>query len=79
MPDTVFSPSNAFEVLIDKMNSEHADLVLGVFPTDEPEHFAPVEFDNSGRVIITEDKPIAAKFNNTWGIALWTAEFWNFF
>jgi glucose-1-phosphate thymidylyltransferase len=79
MPDTLFSPANSFEHLIDLLENSQADLVLGVFPTDEPQHFAPVEFDETGKVLNIEEKPLNPKVNNAWGIAVWTPAFWSFF
>lgn len=79
MPDTVFSPANAFQCIISEFELKNADLVLGVFPTDEAEHFAPVEFDEFGRVTGIEEKPLHPKVNNAWGIAVWNKRFWDFF
>lgn len=47
-------------------------------PTDEPEHFAPVGFNDDDKVISTVDKPAHAEFNNTWSIAVSTEAFWSF-
>jgi len=79
MPDTVFSPATGFQDIIQKLNNENADLVLGVFPTDEARHLAPVEFDTDGRVLNIWEKPEVPKYNNAWGIAVWNEKFWNFF
>jgi glucose-1-phosphate thymidylyltransferase len=79
MPDTVFSPANAFQSIIKEFELKNADLVLGVFPSDEAEHLAPVEFDEYGKVVGIEEKPLHPKVNNAWGIAVWNTNFWNFF
>lgn len=79
MPDTIFSPVTAFQCLIEKLKREDADLVLGVFPTHEASHFAPVEFNEEGVVLDIWEKPEVPLYNNAWGIAAWTAEFWRFF
>ena len=79
MPDTVFSPGNAFRDLISKLTADSADLVLGVFPTNEAKHLAPVEFDKAGRVIQIWEKPNDPKYNNAWGIAVWRPSFWAYF
>lgn len=79
MPDTLFSPAGAFADLEQKLHSENADLVLGVFPTDEAQHLAPVEFAENGRVLNIWEKPPLPKFNNTWGIAIWNSNFWTYF
>lgn len=79
LPDTQFSPQNAFAFLLDKWRRMNADLVLGIFPTDEPQHLAPVELDPSGKILAIQDKPKCPKFMNTWGLALWNANFWALF
>jgi glucose-1-phosphate thymidylyltransferase len=79
MPDTVFSPPDAFESVNRMLEEKDADLVLGVFPTDEAKHFAPVEFDSDGRVISIWEKPEHPKVNHVWGIAAWTPVFWEYF
>jgi glucose-1-phosphate thymidylyltransferase len=79
LPDAQFTPTNAFDTLLHKMQQENADLVLGVFPTDEPQFLAPVELNSMGRVINVEEKPLQPKFMNAWGIAIWKESFWSFF
>ncbi|MBS1599970.1 MAG: hypothetical protein JST75_17215 [Bacteroidetes bacterium] len=79
LPDTQFFPATAFKAMIQKMEKENADLVLGIFPTDEPQCFAPVELDQDDRVISIEDKPAFPKFFNAWGLAIWNINFWKFF
>jgi len=79
LPDTQFSPTTGFKSLIQKMEEENADLVLGIFPTDEPQCFGTVELGEDDRVIRIDDKPVVPKYFNAWGIALWNNNFWNFF
>jgi len=79
MPDTMFFPPTAFQSILKKLEQEDADLVLGVFPTKEASHFAPVEFATNGMVLNIWEKPDIPLFNNVWGIAVWTKRFWDFF
>jgi glucose-1-phosphate thymidylyltransferase len=79
MPDTVFSPATAFQSIIRVFHEKNADLVLGVFPTEEAHHFAPVEFDNEGKVLNIWEKPTRPQYNNAWGIAVWAKNFWEYF
>jgi glucose-1-phosphate thymidylyltransferase len=79
MPDTVFSPPTAFVDIIAELELKNADLVLGVFPTDEASHFAPVEFDENNKVVNIWEKPEFPKYSNAWGIAIWTSTFWEYF
>ncbi|MFC0513599.1 nucleotidyltransferase family protein [Mucilaginibacter angelicae] len=79
MPDTIFSPPTAFRDIITELQTKNADLVLGIFPTDEAQHFGPVEFDATGKVLQVWEKPAEPKVNNAWGIAVWNSRFWDFF
>jgi len=79
LPDTQFFPQNAFVQIIEKLKTEDADLVLGVFPTNEPNSLAPVELKQNGQVIKIDEKPLHSEIMNTWGIAVWNSTFWNFF
>ena len=78
LPDTVFHPQSCFRDMVEKLEATNADLVLGVFPTNEPQHLAPVEIGENGKVISLEDKPVNPKFTNAWGTALWTSRFWDY-
>jgi glucose-1-phosphate thymidylyltransferase len=79
LPDTQFCPQSGFNDLSARLEKEGADLVLGIFPTDEPQHLAPVELDDTGKVLGIEDKPTLPRFRNAWGTALWNSRFWAFF
>ncbi|HTR30742.1 MAG TPA: sugar phosphate nucleotidyltransferase [Puia sp.] len=79
LPDTRFEPSTAFIPLLSCLTEKKADLLLGIFPTEEASHFAPVEIDHLGRITGIEEKPQLPKAPNTWGIAAWTDKFVDFF
>jgi glucose-1-phosphate thymidylyltransferase len=79
LPDTQFCPQSGFNDLSARLEKQRADLVLGIFPTDEPQHLAPVELDDVGKVLCIEDKPALPRFNNAWGTAVWNSRFWAFF
>jgi glucose-1-phosphate thymidylyltransferase len=79
LPDTRFEPVTAFIPMLACLAANNADLVLGIFPTDEASHFAPVEMDGGGKITGIEEKPRIPKMNNTWGIAVWTDKFVEFF
>jgi glucose-1-phosphate thymidylyltransferase len=61
------------------MQERDADLVLGIFPTNEASNFAPTEFEVSGKVLNIWEKPAVPEFDNTWGIAVWNKNFWDYF
>ena len=78
MPDTVFLPGDAIAQVHARRVATGADLVLGVFPVDEPERLGPVEIGPDGSVIHVHDKPGHTPHRNTWGVASWTARFADF-
>lgn len=74
LPDTILSPRDALL----RMTQKEADVVLGVFPSDEPERLAPVELDPQGAVLKVHDKPENPPAQNTWGAMLWSSRFTDF-
>ncbi|MFQ5470231.1 MAG: sugar phosphate nucleotidyltransferase [Gammaproteobacteria bacterium] len=76
-PDILFEGPDGFSGLIKKQHSTHADIVLGIFPSDNPSKVDMVEI-NSDRVIRTEIKPKQTNLKFTWGIAVWTPRFSRF-
>jgi hypothetical protein len=56
----------------------NADVVLGVFPTAEPQHLGPVQLKEDGTIVRVFDKPADQHFKNTWGIAVWNIRFTEF-
>lgn len=73
LPDTVYRPREAF-VPVCQAVRDGADLVLGVFPVENPEELGPVEVE-AGRVVRVLDKPQVSPVQNTWGIAAWSPVF----
>jgi glucose-1-phosphate thymidylyltransferase len=78
LPDTVFSPRGALTAITQKLVATGADLVLGVFPTTEPQQLGPVRIDGNERVIEVFEKPVTTDLYNTWGIAAWSSRFTSF-
>jgi glucose-1-phosphate thymidylyltransferase len=78
LPDTVFQPLNALRIVCDTLLERNADLVLGVFPSDQQAHLAPVHFGSDGRVLEVFEKPTACAIQNTWGVASWSPRFTRF-
>jgi glucose-1-phosphate thymidylyltransferase len=76
MPDTIVTPEDCFDRLLDFHDAHRADLSLGVFPTDQPQALAPVLIERETcRVIAVVDKPEVPPVANTWGIAAWSPGF----
>jgi glucose-1-phosphate thymidylyltransferase len=78
MPDTIFMPEDAFAQMLAEHERSEADVVLGIFPTNEPERFCPVEIDSRGNVLTMTDKPVHSEIMNTWGCACWSPRFTQF-
>lgn len=78
MPDTVFLPGTALADVHAHRVATGSDLVLGVFPVDEPERLGPVEIAPDEYVLRVHDKPGVAPHRNTWGVASWTPRFTDF-
>jgi glucose-1-phosphate thymidylyltransferase len=75
MPDTLFSPQTALADVHQHRVATGADLVLGVFPVDEPERLGPVELGVADTVLRIHDKPGPTAHRNTWGVASWSSAF----
>lgn len=72
MPDTYVYPTDCFGQLIRKAGD--ADMVLGLFPTDQPHKFGMVRTDGY-RVEEIIDKPTKTDLRLMWGILLWSSRF----
>ena len=78
MPDTVLFPTEALRDLHAARKAAGADLMLGVFATEEPGRLAPVEHEADGTVIAIHDKPEHPPVANTWGVLSWSPAFTDF-
>lgn len=74
MPDTYILPSDCLSRLRTFYQSSKADLVLGLFPTNEPERLGPVILEGD-RVTAVYDKCAEPPARNTWGVAIWGPAF----
>lgn len=77
MPDTIIQPGNALKQLLDQHQASAAELSLGLFPTNTPQKFGMVEFDESHNVLSTIDKPTQSELTHMWGCCCWSVEFTN--
>lgn len=75
MPDTIFTPSDAFGQLLDMQTRVGADLTLGLFRASEPQRLSMVKSDQEDRVLSIHDKPAQTDLLYTWGIACWGPRF----
>ena len=77
-PDILFQPDDAFVRLLSRQATTQADVVLGLFPTDQPHKAGMVDFDATGRVRLIIEKPLQSDLLYMWGIAVWTPAFTQF-
>jgi glucose-1-phosphate thymidylyltransferase len=75
LPDTLVAPRDAAARVHARLVERDADLVLGVFPVDEPERLGPVEIGPDGVVARVLDKPGHREIGNSWGVAAWSPRF----
>jgi glucose-1-phosphate thymidylyltransferase len=77
-PDILFDPEDAYTHLLKRQAATQADVVLGLFPTDNPRKVGVVEFDETGRVYQIIEKPLESELKYMWAIAIWTPTFTEF-
>lgn len=77
-PDVIFQPDNAFVQLLARQAATNADVVLGLFPADQPQKCDMVDVDGEGRVRRIVIKPLETHLRYTWMIAVWTPAFTHF-
>ncbi|HEY9634523.1 MAG TPA: sugar phosphate nucleotidyltransferase [Coleofasciculaceae cyanobacterium] len=77
-PDILFEPDDAFVRLLARQATSQADVVLGLFPTNQPQKAGMVDFDTTGKVRLIIEKPRETDLRYMWGIAVWTPAFTQF-
>lgn len=75
LPDIIFEPADAYAQLIARQRAGGADIVLGLFPTNQPQTADMVETEPDGQVRRIIIKPPRSELPYTWMIALWTPAF----
>ena len=74
-PDIIFKPDDAYTKLLLKQAETNADIVLGLFPADNPKKTDMVELDEKGKIRGLHIKPEDTQLTYTWQIAVWTPFF----
>ena len=78
-PDILIQPEDAYARLLDRLRQTNADVVLGLFPTDQPEKVGVVDYDeHNGRVSGIFEKSNFTHLRYMWAIALWQPAFTEF-
>ncbi len=77
-PDVIFQPDDAFVRLLDQQAATKADVVLGLFPTDQPHKGDMIDLDENGQVRRIIIKSTQTHLRYGWTIAVWTPVFTQF-
>jgi glucose-1-phosphate thymidylyltransferase len=78
-PDILFEPADAFVELVKHQEKTQADVMLGLFPTENYQKAGMVDFEpESGQVFQIIEKPQQTHLRYMWAIALWTPRFTEF-
>ena len=74
-PDIIFKPNDAFSQLTRKQQSSQADVVLGLFPAENPTKMDMIEFDAANKIHRIHIKPATSNLRWTWILAVWSPAF----
>lgn len=77
-PDILFDGDDAFCHLLSHQAHCNADIVLGLFPADQPAEMDMVELGENGRVRDLVIQPAQTGLRHSWDIAVWTPTFTEF-
>jgi glucose-1-phosphate thymidylyltransferase len=74
-PDILFEPMDSYSALLHRLDDTNADLVIGLFPTDQPERVDMVALDDRGRPTEVVIKQPDRGLRHSWSIAAWSPGF----
>lgn len=74
-PDVLYEPSSVYVELLERQRLRGADLVLGLFPADNPAKVDMVEVGPDGRPVRLDIKPEETDLAYSWICAVWTPVF----
>ena len=77
-PDILFSGDDAFRRLLSHQARSDADIILGLFPADQPQKMDMVELSEEGHVTDLIIQPPVTELRYSWDVAVWTPEFTEF-
>lgn len=77
-PDILFWPEDAYRVIVQRLCKAEADVVLGLFPTDEPDKVGVVDVGAGGVVRGVHEKSGLTHLPYMWAIAVWGTRFTEF-
>lgn len=74
-PDILIKPANALETMAVARTKSNSDVMLGLFPSTQPEKVDMVEYDTHGRVRAITIKNPSSALRETWLLAAWNTQF----
>ncbi len=74
-PDLIIEPENVYSELLNRLDTSNANIVLGLFPVENPSKFDMVEFDEYNKVKNISVKPSETELKFAWTIAVWDQKF----
>lgn len=77
-PDIIFEPADAYLHLLARMRATGADVVLGLFHTEQPHTTDMVAVDGAGRIERIDVKPPQSDLTYTWMLCVWGPRFTEF-
>jgi len=77
-PDILIEPEDAYPRIVAHLEATNADVVLGLFPTEQPHLCDPIVFDEQGRIRDIIVKPAHSDLRFTWAVAAWAPTFTQF-
>lgn len=77
-PDILIEPEDAFQRIVAHLHATSVDVVLGLFPTEQPHLCDPIEFDDRGSIRNIHIKPAHSELRTTWTVAAWAPSFTRF-
>ena len=77
-PDMHFQPSSCYQQLLKKLTTSSADVVLGLFPIDNPKKWDMVEVEENGSLRDIKIKQQHCDLQYGWAMAVWRPTFTSF-
>ncbi len=77
-PDILIKPDDALQILARERAAANSDVMLGLFPSTQPEKVDMVDCDTFGKVRAIVIKEPTCTLRETWLLATWSARFTEF-
>ena len=77
-PDIILRPKEVFAKLLDRLNYSGSDVVLALFPAQDPKAMDMIDIDAAFRVRAIHLKPRTSRLRYAWLCAVWTPVFTEF-